>query len=108
MLVLFDQSTPVAIAKSLQGHVVKTARQQGWDTLANGELLRVAEEAGFDILLTADQNLVYQQNLEGREIAIVILGGNRWSNVKKVISRIVAAVDSARPGSRTLVDVPSV
>src|ERR1700719_1690697 len=57
MFVLFDQNTPVAIAKSLPGHLVKTARQQGWDTLANGDLLRVAEEAGFDILLTADQNL---------------------------------------------------
>jgi hypothetical protein len=107
MLVLFDQSTPLAIAKSLLGHVVKTAREQGWDTLANGEPLRVAEEAGFDILLTADQNLVYQQNLKGRKIAIVILGGNRWSNVKKVILRIVAAVDSAEPGACVVVDVPS-
>jgi hypothetical protein len=107
MLVLFDQSTPVAIAKFLLGHVIKTARQQGWDTLANGELLRVAEESGFDILLTADQNLVYQQNLKGRKIAIVILGGNRWSNVKKVMPRIVAAVDSAQPGSCIVVDVPS-
>jgi hypothetical protein len=107
MLVLFDQSTPVAIAKFLHGHIIKTARQQGWDTLANGELLRVAEEAGFDLLLTADQNLVYQQNLKGRKIAIVILGGNRWSNVKRVMSRIVAAVDSAQPGSRIVVDVPS-
>jgi hypothetical protein len=107
MLVLFDQNTPVAIANSLQGHVVKTARQQGWDTLTNGELLRAAEEAGFDILLTADQNLVYQQNLKRRKIAIVILGGNRWSNVKKVMSRIVAALDSAQPGTCIVVDVPS-
>ena len=106
MLVLFDQNTPVAIAKSLQSHVVRTARQQGWDTLANGERLRAAEEAGFNILLTADQNLAYQQNLKGRKIAIVILGGNRWSNVKKVMSRIVAAVDSAQPGTRIVVDVP--
>jgi hypothetical protein len=77
MLVLFAQSTPVPIAKFLHGHIIKTARQQGWDTLANGDLLRVAEEAGFDLLLTADQNLVYQQNLKGRKIALVILGGNR-------------------------------
>jgi hypothetical protein len=49
MLVLLDQGTPVPIAKFLLGHVVKTARQQGWDTLANGELRRVAEEAGFDV-----------------------------------------------------------
>ena len=67
MLVLFDQNTPVGIGKSLPGHVVRTARQQGWDTLANGELLPAAEEAGFNILLTADQNLAYQQNPEEPE-----------------------------------------
>ena len=77
MLVLFDQGTPVRITKFLLGHAVKTARQQGWDTLANGELLRMAEEAGFDALLTTDKNLIYQQNLKSRKIAIVVLGRNR-------------------------------
>ena len=56
MLVLFDQGTPVGIRDALLGHVVKTARQQGWDTLFNGELLRVAEAGGFDVLLTTDKN----------------------------------------------------
>lgn len=74
MHVLFDQGTPLPIAKALVGHVVKTARQLGWDTLNNGELLRVAEEAGFEVLLTTDKNLAYQQNLRGRKIAIVVLG----------------------------------
>jgi hypothetical protein len=55
MLILFDQGTPVGIRNSLPGHDVKTARQQGWSTLLNGELLRVAEEAGFDVLLTTDK-----------------------------------------------------
>ena len=63
MLVLFDQGTPVPIAGILPEHAVKTARQMGWDTLLNGDLLRVAEEAGFDVLVTADKNLVYQHNL---------------------------------------------
>ena len=71
MLVLFDQGTPVPIARSLLGHAVKTARQLGWETLANGELLLVAEEAGFDVLLTTDKNLASQQNLKDRKIAIV-------------------------------------
>ena len=62
MLVLFDQGTPVPIAESLPDHSVKTVRELGWDTLANGELLRRAEEAGFDVLLTTDKNLPYQQN----------------------------------------------
>ena len=79
MLVLFDQGTPIPIAAFLVGHSVKTARQQGWDTLGNGDLLRLAEETGFDVLLTADKNLGYQQNLKDRKIAIVVLGRNRWT-----------------------------
>jgi hypothetical protein len=106
MLVLFDQGTPVPIAKSLLGHVVRTAYQQGWDALANGELLRKAEEAGFDVLLTTDKNLVYQQNLKGRKIAIVALGRNRWSIVRLVVPQIVAAVNGCTPGSYAIVDVP--
>jgi len=78
MLVLFDQGTPVGIRDALLGHVVKTARQQGWDTLLNGELLRVAEAGGFDVLLTTDKNLVYQQNLSNLKIAVEVLGqGNK-------------------------------
>jgi hypothetical protein len=106
MLVLFDQGTPVPIAKFLLGHVVKTAYQQGWDALSNGELLRKAEEAGFDVLLTTDKNLVYQQNLKGRKIAVVALGRNRWSLVRLVVSEIVEAVDGCKPGSYAIVNVP--
>jgi hypothetical protein len=57
MLVLFDHGTPRGIARELQGHTVKEAKAQGWDTLSNGELLKAAEEAGFDVLLTTDTNL---------------------------------------------------
>ena len=57
-------------------HEVLTAPQRGWGTLKNGELLTAAEDAGFDVLLTTDKNLRYQQNLSGRKIAIVILGRN--------------------------------
>ncbi len=106
MLVLFDQGTPVPIANSLWEHSIKTARQLGWDTLANGELLRVAEEAGFDVLLTTDKNLAYQQNLKDRKIAVVVLGRSRWSIVRAVLPQIVAAVKGAAPGSYVIVDVP--
>ena len=78
MRVLFDQAAPVPIAAYLREHTVRTASEEGWDTLTNGELLRVAEAAGFEVLLTADNNLAYQQNLKGRRIAIVALTGNRW------------------------------
>ena len=105
MLILFDQGTPVGIRDSLPGHVVKTARQQGWSTLLNGELLRVAEEAGFDVLLTTDKNLAHQQNMSNRKIAIVALGRNRWSLIQPTIQRIADAVGAAKPGSYTLVEM---
>jgi hypothetical protein len=106
MLVLLDQGAPAPIAKFLPGHTVRTARQQSWDTLTNGELLRVAEDAGFKVLVTNDKNLAYQQNLKGRKIAIVVLGRNRWSIVKLVVPQIVAAVNTATPGSYAVVGVP--
>lgn len=82
MLILFDQGTPVGIRKHLSQHTVKTAREQGWSTLTNGELLGEAERAGFEVFLTPDKNLVHQQNLIGRKIAIVVLGQNRWKLVR--------------------------
>jgi hypothetical protein len=72
MLVLFDQGTPLGIRFSLPEHTVKTAREQEWSTLLNGELLRAAEDAGFDVLLTTDKNLPYQQNLKGRKLAVAV------------------------------------
>jgi len=87
MVILFDHGTPRGIARSLQGHTVKEAKAQGWDTLSNGELLKAAEEAGFDLLLTTDTNLPYQQDLESRKLAIVILSKNRWSLVRPVMQQ---------------------
>ncbi len=106
MLVLFDQGTPLPIADALTGHVVKTAHQLGWDRLSNGDLLRAAEEAGFDVLLTTDKNLAYQQNLGDRKIAIVVLGRNRWTLVKKVLPEIVAGLNKAVHGSYLVIDIP--
>jgi hypothetical protein len=106
MRVLFDQGTPVAIAEFLKGHKVRTTRQEGWARLANGELLRAAEDAGFELLLTTDNNLEYQQNLKSRKIAIVVLTRNRWRLVERKIRKIVAAVDAAQPGSYAVIDIP--
>jgi len=72
MRVLFDQGTPRRIRSHLPHHQVSTTRENGWSTLQNGDLIRMAEEAGFDVLLTTDTSLPYQQNLTGRRIAIVI------------------------------------
>jgi hypothetical protein len=107
MLILFDQGTPVGIRDSLHGHVVRTAHQQGWSTLLNGDLLHMAEEAGFDLLLTTDKNLAYQQNLSNRKIAIVALGRNRWNLIQSVLPGIASAVNAASPGSYTLIEIPA-
>ena len=106
MRILFDQGTPVGIRDSLPEHFVRTVRQEGWSTLLNGELLRAAEEAGFDVLLTTDKNLVYQQDLKHRKIAVLALGRSRWSLIQPVRERISAAVRTAKPGSYTLIEIP--
>jgi hypothetical protein len=106
MLVLFDQGTPRGIARWLLDHTVKEAKSQGWDRLTNGELLNAAEQAGFDVLLTTDKNLRYQQNLKARRIAIVVLGKGRWRLIRPVISTVVEAVNVALPGTYTEVDIP--
>jgi len=106
MFVLFDQGTPRGLARWLANHTVKEAKSQGWDRLTNGELLNAAEQAGFDVLLTTDKNLRYQQNLKARKIAIVVLGKGRWRLIRRAISSVVEAVNSAQPGTYTEVDIP--
>ncbi len=106
MLVLFDHGTPRGIARALPGHTVKVARSLGWDRLSNGELLTAAEAAGFQVLLTTDQNLSYQQNLGARRIAIVVLGKTSWPLIKPVLATVTAAVNAATAGTFTLVDIP--
>jgi hypothetical protein len=106
MLVLFDQGTPVPLRPFLAGHKVETAGQRGWDTLRNGELLEAAEEAGFEVLVTPDKNIRYQQNLTLRRIALVVLGNPQWPVLCQHVERVVIAVNAAQPGSYTVVDIP--
>ena len=106
MRILFDHGTPSGIARSLAGHEVTEAIERGWDRISNGELLAAAEAAGFELLLTTDKNIRYQQNLKGRRIAIVVLGNSAWRIVRIRLDRIAAAVNAATPGSYTEVWVP--
>jgi hypothetical protein len=106
MRILFDQATPLPIRPYLKGHEVRTAAQQGWDTLKNGELLTAAEADGFDLLLTTDKNMRYQQNLAGRKIAVVVLGVQQWPSLQPHVRFVVKAVDAAVPGSYTEIDFP--
>jgi argininosuccinate synthase len=107
MLVLFDNGTPRTLARYLIGrHTVTEARARGWEELENGELLNQAEAAGFEVLLTTDKNLSYQQNLTGRKIAIVVLGKGRWTLIQPYVAQVVAAVNAATPGTYTEVEIP--
>ncbi len=106
MLVLFDHGPPVPIRPFLKEHTVQTTAQRGWDKLKNGELLKAADVAGFNVLVTPDKNIRYQQNLTVRTIALVVLGNPQWPILRLHIERVVAAVNAARPGSYTEVEIP--
>src|SRR5579884_1901787 len=106
MRILFDHSTPAPLRRHLPGHEVTEAINKGWDTLSNGELLAEAEKAGFEVFITADKNIRYQQNLTRRSIAIVELGTPRWPVVVRYVEKIAAAIAAARPGSYIVVEIP--
>jgi hypothetical protein len=106
MRILFDHGTPSGIAPSLSPHEVTEARERGWERASNGDLLKLAEDAGFDALLTTDKRIRYQQNLTGRKIAIVVLGNSTWRIVRLYLDRIASAVNEATPGSYVEVEIP--
>jgi hypothetical protein len=107
MRIIFDQAKPLPIREHLDQHVVSTAFAQGWATLKNGELLTAAEQAGFDVLLTTDKNLRYQQNFTGRKIAIVVLGVQQWPQLRPHVQRVVEAVGAAASGSDVEIEIPA-
>jgi hypothetical protein len=106
MLILFDNGTPRGLARFLIGHTVEEARARGWEELENGELIDVAEQAGFEVMVTTDKNIRYQQNLTARKLPLVVLGHSQWPMVKLVAGTIVAAVNAAEPGGYSEVDIP--
>jgi hypothetical protein len=106
MRILFDHGTPSGISRRLSGHTVTEARELGWDRISNGDLLIAAESAGFDVLLTTDKNIRYQQNLTSRKISIVVLGNSQWPVVRLHLDTIAAVVNAASPGGYVEVDIP--
>ena len=106
MLILFDNGTPRGLARFLTSHSVEEARTRRWEELSNGELIDVAEQAGFEVMVTTDKNIRYQQNLKARKIALVVLGNSQWPMVQLYLDRIAVAVNAATPGSYIEVDIP--
>jgi hypothetical protein len=103
--ILFDANTPAPLARFLRGHEVVRTDQMGWQGLENGALLDATEQAGFDLLLTCDQNVQYQQNFTSRKLALVILSSNHWPTLPRVAARIATAVDFVQTGQIVKIDV---
>lgn len=106
MKILFDQGVPVPVRERLAGHEVRTAHELGWSTLKNGELISAAEAEGCDLLVTADQNLKYQQNLAGRKIGVRVVRSTSWPRIEKHTDAISAALSRVGPGSYEEVEIP--
>jgi hypothetical protein len=96
--ILFDQGTPVPLRRALVGHEIGTAFEQGWGTLQNGELLLAAESAGFEAIITTDQNLRYQQNLIVRRLAIVVLLTTDWRLIRQHADYVALAIAGVKEG----------
>ena len=106
MRILFDQGTPAPPRESLARHEVSTTFERGWSKLRNGEPLDAAEREGFALLVTTDSNLLRQQNLSGRRIAIVVLLSTSWPRIQRAIPAVARAIDAASVGSYTEVQIP--
>lgn len=98
MKILFDQGTPVPLRRTLPLHAIATAFEMGWSNLENGNLLREAE-GKFDLLITTDQNLRYQQNLTGRQLSILVLPTTNWLEIREHVEEIAAAVGAIQTGA---------
>jgi predicted nuclease of predicted toxin-antitoxin system len=98
MQILLDHNTPAPLRYALRGHTVDTAFERGWAELTNGDLLAAAESAGFEVLITSDQGIRYQQNLAGRKLSLLVLSTNDWTSIRKSKALVVAAVASIQSG----------
>jgi hypothetical protein len=106
MRILFDQGTPVPLRALLTRHNVTTAYERGWSELQNGDLLRQAEDSGFEEFVTTDKNLRYQQTLPGRKLAIAVLMATSWPRIERHSVEVVAAIDGLQVGSYLEIAVP--
>ena len=98
MKILLDHSTPRVLRRYLSDHAVDTAAEKGWSGLSNGDLLQHSVEEGYEVLITTDQNMRYQQNLETWAIGIVVILSNRWPLIQPRVGDVRAAVAASKPG----------
>ncbi len=106
MKLLFDQGTPAPLRGHLPGHSVDTLAEKGWSEKSNGELLDLAEQEGYEILVTTDQSLPHQQNLARWRVGVVVLLSTNWSGVRLRTEEIARAVEAVPPGQSVEVPIP--
>ncbi len=97
MRVLFDQGTPAPLRHALAPAQVSTVYELGWSERTNGDLLQAAE-GRFDVFVTTDRNLRHQQNLSGRQLAILVLPTTSWPDIRRHQTDVATAVAASRPG----------
>ena len=99
MKILLDECVDWRLSRLITGHEVKTARQMGWATIKNGELLALASQR-FDVFVTVDRNLSFQQNIASFSVAVVVLraSSNRLAELQKLVPALLAALESPLPG----------
>jgi hypothetical protein len=105
MRILLDECVPWPMYKLLVGHECTTAQKCGWGGIKNGELLRLAESR-FDLFITADQNIRYQQNLTGFRIAILQLSSNDLRRIQGAAALICSTIDALQPGQFQPIEIP--
>ena len=106
MRILFDHCAPAPLIPFLPAHEITEAFHLAWHELPDGNLLTEAERAGFELLLTVDKRIVDQQRLRDRRIALLVLESSKWTIVQRYVRRIAVAVNNAKPGSYTLIQMP--
>ena len=98
MRVLLDHNIPRPLRGYLVDHMVDTANEKGWEELTNGDLLEIAERDGYQVIITGDQNLRFQQNIGRRGLGILVLTSNRWPRIQMKTGEIRQALQEISPG----------
>jgi hypothetical protein len=106
MRILLDHNTPAPLRYRLTGHQVEIAYERGWAELTNGDLLRAAEDSGFDLMITTDRGIRYQQNLAGRGLALLVLSTNDWTRIRIRADAVRDAISGMAQGSYGEIDIP--
>ena len=104
--ILLDEGVPIGVRRLIRDADVQTVAEIGWAGLTNGDLINAAEGVAFDVIVTCDQSMRYQQNLTDRRVAIVVLTTNHWDTIRANSEGISPAIDAATIGSFNIAPMP--